>query len=284
MDNETPPLPEQPPDEEAQPQPPSPPREPRRGGRARERYERRKHHAAPAEPPKVLAERRQPRAARQIKVPAVVFPRGSRVLIGVVGAVLFVAILVIVLGRVRNNAPTTQPNGVWLGTEWTFADHTDAEMTQLAQDLRGDRIGTVYAWVTTLQSDNSWRDEDKFDKVKTFVQQFKKAYPEAILYGWVSIPSENPPGTTRLSDVPLQQQVADFSKRILDEFGFDGVFINAYPVWDDDQNFLALLRAVRLSVGIDARVSAAIPPDWSPSTSGVPQPPLIAAGTEWKKI
>jgi len=48
------------------------------------------------------------------------------------------------------------------------------------------------------------------------------------------------------------------SKRLVSEFGFRGIFLDAEPVWDGDQDFLALLRAIRGSVGISVPISAAI--------------------------
>src|SRR5664279_660479 len=257
MDYETPP----PPEDQPKPTPPPPdsesghqsePAERARRGAARERYERRKQHAAPR--PAGTAPR-QIRAPQEFRAPVIRVPGGIRTLIGLVGAVLVVVVIVFILGRVRNNAVAVQPNALWLGTEWTYEDHTDDDMKKLVDNLRTQKIGAIYAWVSTFQLDNTWRDPDKFDKVKAFVKQFKAAYPEAKLDGWIGLPTENPPGTTRLSDVTLQQQVADFSKRLITEFGFDGVFIDAEPVWDGDQNYLAVLRAVRSSVGIDTQIS-----------------------------
>jgi hypothetical protein len=251
-------------------------------GKARERYEKRKQqrdrdHARPASMP------RQIKPPQQFSLPRITIPRGSRVLIGAAAAVVFVVALVFVLGRVRNNEPEVQPNALWLGTEWTYEEPGDAEVSALAARLRTQEIGTIYAWVSWLQPDKTWRGTDNFENVKTFVNQLRVAYPEADLYGWVGLPTENEDGTTRIGDAILQQQVADFSKRVIDEFGFDGVFLNAEPVWNGDENFLALLRTVRSTVGIDVPISAAIPPDWSPSNSNIPLPPLIEPGTEWTK-
>jgi hypothetical protein len=83
--------------------------------------------------------------------------------------------------------------------------------------------------------------------------------------------------------VGLQQIVADFSARVTNEFGFDGVFLNIEPVWNNDQNFLALLRKVRAAVGNQVPISAAIPPDWSPVGANIPVPPLIVPGTVWDR-
>ncbi|MEP7291430.1 MAG: hypothetical protein ABI835_06580 [Chloroflexota bacterium] len=256
-------------------------REPRPGG-ARDRYERRRQHATTTRKP--ASSPRQIRPPQEFRLPALRIPRSSGLIIGLVGAVLFVVVIVVGLGSLRNPTAERQPNALWLGTEWTYDSHTDQEIAAFVEKLRERKIGTVYAWVSYLQYDRTWRAEDQFENVKTFVTQFKKAYPEALLVGWVSLPTnESDNVTTRINDVTLQQEVADFSKRVIDEIGFQGIFLNAEPVWDNDQNYLALLRTLRATIGIKVPLSAAIPPDWSPSNSNIPLPALVDLGTEWAK-
>ncbi len=216
-------------------------------------------------------------------MPKIKIPRGSGLVLGVVGAIAFVALLVYVLGQLRNDTPTVPPNALWLGTEWTYDTHTDEEVAALAQKLHDEQIGTVYAWVSWYKYDGTWNASDQFENVKAFVKQFKAAYPESDLCGWVSVPVQDDTGAEREDYATLAQPVADFSKQVMDDFGFDGIFLNVENVWDGDQNFLALLRAVRSTVGMDTQISAAIPPDWSPSNSSIPLPPLIEPGTEWAK-
>lgn len=276
MDNETP----TPPPMDEQPDESSSDDTPRRSGRARERYERRRQQHAT---PRTAAAPRQINVPKQFTMPAIRLPRSNRFLFGAFGAVLFVAIIVFALGRLRNAEPEAHPNALWLGTEWTYDVRTDEDVTALVKRLRDQQIGTVYAYVTYLQFNGTWRNEDKFEQVKAFVQQFKQAYPEAKIEGWVGVPVQDATHPARLGDVDLQQQVADLAQRLVTEFGFDGIFLNAEIVWDGDQDFLALLRKIRAAVGIDVPISAAIPPDWSPSNSSIPLPPLMTPGTEWKK-
>ncbi len=210
-------------------------------------------------------------------------PRGSRLVLGLIAAVAFVVLIVVVLGRLRNGAASTPPNALWLGTEWTYETRTDEEIAALVQKLREHQIGTVYAYVTYLQFNGTWRNEDKFENVKTFARQFKAAYPEAQLEGLIGVPVSDAAHPPRLSDVNLQQQVADLAKTLVTDHEFDGIFLDAETIWDGDQDFLALLRAIRAAIGIDVSLSAAIPPDWSPANANIALPPLIEPGTEWQK-
>jgi hypothetical protein len=78
----------------------------------------------------------------------------------------------------------------------------------------------------------------------------------------------------------VQTQVAQLSQTAVQEFEFDGVFIDV-PIFTDDENFLALLRRVRSSLGESDLLAAAVMPDLHPSNDAVPASPQIAPGTEW---
>ncbi|MDX2162677.1 MAG: glycosyl hydrolase family 18 protein [bacterium] len=207
----------------------------------------------------------------------------SRTGLYLIGSAVFVIGVVIALGAARNRPVDSLPNALWIGTEWTYEARTDQEIFALTERLKRHEIGVVYAWVSWLQAENVWRGEANFENVQNFVTRFNEYYPQADLYGWVSYPVEIAPLGYRMNDAATHQIVADFSQRVIDDFGFDGVFLNIEPVWNDDENFLALLRRVRQTLGDDALISAAVPPDWSPIGTGIPVPPLIVPGTVWER-
>jgi hypothetical protein len=242
--------------------------------RRQQRRERSEHTARPAR-----RSLRQTLPTDRFEMPKFRFPF-NRMTLYVIGSVIVVVGVVLFLGTLRNDPAQLLPNAIWIGTEWTYSPQTDEDVDALVTRLREHRIGSVYAWVSWLQRDLTWRGEANFDNVKAFVQQFKSAYPESRLYGWVSFPVEE--GGYRMDNIEIQTEIAAFSQRVIDEFGFDGVFLNIEPVWDNDSNFLNLLRAVRSRLGTDVPISTAIPPDWSPLGAGIPVPPLIVPGTVWR--
>jgi hypothetical protein len=258
--------------------------EPRKG-RARERYERRRarQHATP-QAASARGLPRQLKPAGGFELPKITLPY-NRLLFYGVGAVVFAVMVVAVLGLLKNEPAETEPNAIWIGTEWTYEQPDETAINQLVRRLREHKIGTVYAWVSWLQEDGSWRGTTSFDEVRTFVEQFNQAYPEALLYGWIGYPvNVGDDDGYRLDDDDLQQTVADFSQRVVTDFGFDGVFLNVEPVWNDDAaDFLELLRKVRLAVGDSHPISVAVPPDWSPTDVQIPVPPQIIPGTVWEK-
>ena len=123
--------------------------------------------------------------------------------------------------------------------------------------------------------------------IKQFVEQYNAAYPQGQLYGWISFPA----GVVSLEDRTLHTRVAELATLLVTDYGFDGVYLNVEPVTDGDEDFLRLLRAVRLALdevaetsGRDAiPIAAAIPPDWRPSDPTIPYGPLITDVFEWGK-
>jgi len=257
---------------------PTPEQESSKRGRARDRQRRRKGMVQPSSGRNLS----HLNPAGSFKMPEIHIPRG-RLIIYIIGAVVLVGAVIFALGSFAGDSLVALPNALWVGTEWTYEPREEADIETFVENLRTRKIGTVYAWVSWLQEDATWRGAENFSNVSAFVRQFKTAYPESVLMGWVSFPVNVGPNDYRLDDADLQQSIADFSQRVVNDMGFDGVFLNIEPVWDGDENFLALLRKVRASVGENTPISVAIPPDWSPVDAGIPVPPLIVPGTIWQK-
>lgn len=252
-----------------------------RRGKARERHQRRIERKQ-VTPSSSRASSRQITPAGGFKLPPIQLP-DNRWLLSIPAGIAIVIVMVLFLRGLRNDPLETEPNAIWLGTEWTYEPPIDSDMEALILRLRANRIGTVYAWVSWLQDDQTWRGADNFENVKSFVQQFKRLYPEANIYGWISLPVNLGEDNDRLDDVEIQQTVADFSARVVSDMDFDGIFLNVEPVWDGDENFLELLRKVRASIPEGTPISVAAPPDWSPIDANIPVPPLIVPGTVWAK-
>ena len=258
---------------------PAPPRH----GRARDRVRRRRERQTGTTPP---LGRGLSHLNRQTtfnwRMPNVQIPQVRWIAYVIGGAALIIAV-VLLLGRLKNDQPQAHPNAVWIGTEWTYELHEPEVVDELVERLRDHQIGTIYAWVSWLQGDETWRGAENFAAVRQFAEQFKEAYPEAQLFGWLSFPVNMGENNYRLDNEELQQNIADFSARVVSDLGFDGIFLNIEPVWNGDENMLGLLRRVRLSIGESVPIAVAIPPDWSPLDAAIPLPPLIAPGTVWDK-
>ncbi len=195
-----------------------------------------------------------------------------------VGSAALTALLALALVWLWRAGKPAGRNAIWLGIDWGETVHGDEVVRNLAEGLRRYQIGTVYLWTSWLQEDGTW-SETTFDSIGAFVGQFKRAYPEARLYAWIGLPAELP--EYRLDDAELRADVAAFSARTITNFGFDGVHLNAEPVWDGDNDFVALLREVRGVIGPDVPLSVAVPPDWNTGTPGVPVGPYTTPDAMW---
>jgi hypothetical protein len=281
-------------------------RAPRRS-KARERIERRRRQTQRGgtevvKPMTVMPAAVTPRAVPRVRaVPAGTIDfklsdlplRYLRVLFYAGGTLLLFLGVIFALGLFKEDTIEVPPNALWVGTEWTYQDRGEDAVKAFAQKLRDHKIGTVYAWVSWINGSRQWAGngggnmpfEEREAQVRTFVQQFKAAYPESRLYGWIGFPTEAPTIPYRLNDPAVHDEVAKFSLRVIEELGFDGVFLNVEPVWNrNSEDFIKLLSRVRLELGTDVPVSVAIPPDWTPLGVSIPQPLLVTPGTEWDRL
>lgn len=256
---------------------PSSSENPRRN-RARERHERRKNKLTGTVIP--VNTSRQLRPSGGFKLPQIRIPINWLILYGMAGAA-FLLVVIFLIGRLKNETPTVGTNAIWLGTQYTYDTPDDVTVSDLVQKLRDNRVGVVYAWVGLLQPNSTWSEVAKFPQVEIFVEQFNRLYPEAELYGWLSIGAQGEDGNNRLGDSNVQQLIADFSQRVVTDFGFDGLVLNVVPVTGGDESYLALLRKIRGTIGEDISMAVAVPPDWTPTDTDLVIPQQIAPGTVW---
>ncbi|NJL55233.1 hypothetical protein HC928_08650 [bacterium] len=214
--------------------------------------------------------------------------RYVRPLLAVIAAAVFMGALILGLALFKDEPAAALPNALWLGEEWTHTARDDADVAILTERLRDFQIGTVYAWVSWLQPDNIWaggRDTAGTftavePQVQTFARQFKAAYPDAMLYGWLRVPV-GLGDDYRLDDEALIASVTAFGAQLVNRLGFDGVFLEVGPVLDGDTHFVTLLQRLRSSIGPRAALAAALPPDWTPTEAAIPKPALLAEGLAW---
>jgi len=216
------------------------------------------------------------------KLPKIDFTHMGRGLYVVIGAVIFFGV-VIALGIFKNDAPISYPNAVWLGSEWSYTPRQMEELSGLVTRLKANRIGVSYAYIGYLKGDNVWSGrasgENTFDEVQddvaAFVGQYRLAYPEGILIGWLGIPNNLDVAAGedyRITNKAVRAEIAAMAGRMVNDFGFDGVMLNIEPMPErDSPAFIALLQAVRQAIGDDGRLSVTMFADIAPSDLTVPR-------------
>jgi hypothetical protein len=210
------------------------------------------------------------------------------------GALLFMAAVIIAVGLFKGGTSEESqidPNALWVGDEWTYGDKSDEEFSTFVRRLKDNKIGSVYAYVSDLNADNTWTGdasrENRFIEVESSVQAFvaklKDKYPELQVYGVLGVQAGLDEDGYRLDNVQVQQTVANFSQQVVTTLGCDGVLVNVDIVANGDENYLNLLRSVRRAIGEEQLLAIAVPPDWSPAGVDIPKPDIIAEGTEWER-
>ncbi|MEL7233102.1 MAG: glycoside hydrolase family 18 protein, partial [Chloroflexota bacterium] len=227
-------------------------------------------------------------------------------------AVVLVLGMIFVLRLFNPPEDVTLPNGIWLGTEWSYDLPDDEAVTALVQRMRSNRMGTAYVQTTIMKADRTWggkaadinpntgatintinplteepyRDElaEMEPNILRFIEQYNTLYPEGQLFAWVIFPADVLP----LDDRNLHTRMAELSTLLVTTYGFDGVYLDIVPVQSGDQNYVQMLRTVRLAldeVSTDGRVplALAIPPDYRPSDPDIPFNPNYSAAFAWDR-
>lgn len=261
-------------------------------GRARDRHKRRKQKQAMVVrggTKRTTSSPQQIRPQDRIKVPTLRLPKNP-IILGIPLAFLLVIGVIVGLALFKNSEPESFSNAIWVDKSWTYGDYSQEELVKFAEQLKANRIGTIYAYVSTLNINNNWsggqQGKGSFmqsrDDVIDFVTDFRQAHPIAKVYGWIEIwTTLDSDDGYRLDDEELQANIADFSKRMIDELGFDGIFLDVKPLFSDSEDFLRLMRAVRGSVGLDTPIAISVPADLTPDDEDVAPISGIAPGTMW---
>jgi hypothetical protein len=166
-------------------------------------------------------------------------------------------------------------NAVWLEHRWLERPQPLPEMEALFAKL--DRRGIAYAYPHLIPFDATGRlpPHDR-EQLRAFLATARRVAPELKLLPWIGGLrrgyKRQRPGTLELADLSQRQQMVAEARGLVDE-GFAGVHLNVEPVDDGNDDFLALLRALRTAVGDDRVLSlAAI----RPAPLGLPRAPNFA--------
>ncbi|GAB5492402.1 MAG: hypothetical protein Phog2KO_26170 [Phototrophicaceae bacterium] len=222
----------------------------------------------------------------QRKLPKFNIPGGQWLLI--IPAAGFVLIAVILALRFINPPDTsTPPNGIWLNKSWTYIEHNSEELEEITTSFIRNDIGAIFLYTSSLRADGTWsgladennRFTDVEPQIESLVDDIRSAYPSVKLYAWVEVNVQSP--EYRLDQAQIQNTIANFSARMVNQLEFDGVLLDIKPIFEESEDYIQLLRTVKREIGIDTELLVAVPPDLTPSGTELTLPNVIAPGTEW---
>lgn len=221
-----------------------------------------------------------------IKIPEIRVPGGRWLVLIPAAGLIFIAV-VLALRFINPPDVEISADAIWLNKSWSYLEHSNDELVALATDLRANDIGTIYLFTSLLSPDDTWSGLDsgnnRFSEVQpqleTLVSQLRQVYPNVTIYAWLEINTLAP--DYRLDRPQIQNTIANFSQRMIVELDFDGVLLDVKPIFEENEDYIQLLRTVKRQIGIDTDLIVAVPPDLTPANTDLSLPDFIAPGTEW---
>ena len=142
-------------------------------------------------------------------------------------------------------------NAVWLEHRWLERDHTTLEMETMLSALAGRGVVYVYPHLIPFNSAGRLPVHSR-DQMRAFLAVARRVAPELKVLPWVGGLrvgwKRQRAGTVDLADLGQRQRIVAECRGLIDE-GFDGIHLNVEPVDDGNDDFLALLRALRPALG-----------------------------------
>lgn len=225
---------------------------------------------------------------RAVRLSTLLAPR-NRFRISVAGVMIIAGIAV---GSLAFRSPDELPlyNAIWLDRTWTFGDLDSNRLRAFAGRLIENQIGTAYVYVSSLGIDNRWTGGlqgeggfmDSRSAVADFVRAFKSQNEQLRVYGWIEIWTRlDNANNNRLADTDLQRNIADFSRLLVSQLGFDGIVLDVKPLFSDNDDLIRLIGRVQSAVGLHIPIAVAVTADLTPPALGAQNIGSIAPGTMW---
>lgn len=147
---------------------------------------------------------------------------------------------------------------IWMDITWAMDAHTDEEIMALSESLKSNHIDYIFPYVSYLKSGDFFNTT--YDHAQNFVAKIHEFAPSVQVLAWIGVPiirtspDENG-GFNRLKSKTIRDMIATFSAHMVNDYGFDGIHLNAEPVFDGDNSFIETLQAIRAALPPSAILS-----------------------------
>ena len=166
-------------------------------------------------------------------------------------------------------------NAVWLEHRWLERRHPEPEMEALFAKLRARGVAYAFPHVIPFDAAGQLPRHDR-EQMRAFLATARRVAPDLRVLPWIGGLRKGykrqRPGTVELGDLSQRQRMVAEARGLVDE-GFDGVHLNVEPVNDGNDEYLALLRALRTAVGPGRILSVSA---IRPAPVGLPRAPNFA--------
>ena len=244
--------------------------------------------ASPAEQPISAGNRGHLGRQRALRLSTLLAPRNRLKLAG--AGIVIIAVAAIGSLAFRSPAVLTRNNAIWLDRSWTFGDRDSNRLRELNTRLNENQIGTAYVYVSSLGMDNRWSGDaqgtgsfmDSRALVADFVRDINSQNDNLRVFGWVEVWTHlDSVDGYRLDDPNLHSNIADFSRLLITQLGFDGILLDVKPLFRDNNDLIRLIGRVRAAVGLEYPIAVAVTADLTPQDLREQKIESIAPGTMW---
>jgi hypothetical protein len=142
-------------------------------------------------------------------------------------------------GMPDERASTHGRDAVWLGHAWVDGRRDGADVSKLAERMRGGGIRDLLVHIGPLNEDGSL-DAARYPKARWALMSLPAALPGVRVQAWLG--QRVDPGRLDLADPDVRGRIVGSASAALD-VGFDGVHFNFEPVPDGHAGLLELLDA-----------------------------------------
>ena len=148
-------------------------------------------------------------------------------------------------------------NAVYLEHKWLEKEQTPADMDALFLRLRARGVLYAFPHLIPFSAAGQLPVHDR-EQMRAFLASARRTAPGLKVLPWVGGLRvgyrRSRVGTVDLVDLGQRQRIVAECRGLMDE-GFDGIHVNVEPVSNGNDEFLALLRALRTAVGPDRTLS-----------------------------
>lgn len=177
----------------------------------------------------------------------------------IVGGVIITAVLLIwifVIG-ISANRPgaffNKGHNATWIAHEWVGEQRSDEEIQGLVKSFKKYQIDTVFVHSGPFREDGSI-DPETYQYAVNFIEKAKKFDNDIEYQAWLG----QIRGKIDLADENVRHNMAKQSFILANLVGFDGIHFDIEPVWDEDFDFIAMLKESRGLMADDKKISVAL--------------------------
>ena len=174
---------------------------------------------------------------------------GILLLIAIFVWIFFIGIKSNQSGSYYNNSH----NAIWVEHAWVGDEKSSQEIKELVEILTKHEIDTVFVHSGPLGY-NGEVEPEVYQYAMNFLDAAKKFNPEIEYQAWLGQIRRK----IKLSEEEVINNITKLSTILTEMVGFDGIHYDIEPVWDDDLEFINLVKETREVLSDEKKISVAL--------------------------